>query len=106
MGWGTVISPLLYNAQVTGLLMGLVGDEVRPGEPANYPLAWPRDGAYVVVALVRSPRANSTGQSLSPALKPAKLNTSELSDGYAFQFPPDPKTFAMVSEWVGNERIC
>jgi hypothetical protein len=43
---------------------------------------------------------------LSPALKSAKLNTSELSDGYAFQFPSDAKTFATVSEWIGNERLC
>ena len=42
------------NAQVTNLLMGLVEDEVRPGEPTNYPLPWLRDGAYVVVALARS----------------------------------------------------
>jgi hypothetical protein len=43
---------------------------------------------------------------LSPAVKLAKLNTSELSDGYAFQFPSDPKTVATVSEWIGNERLC
>jgi hypothetical protein len=43
---------------------------------------------------------------LSPALKSAKLNTSELADGYAFQFPSDAKTFAIISEWIGNERLC
>jgi hypothetical protein len=43
---------------------------------------------------------------LSPALISARLNTSELPDGYAFQFPSDAKTFATVSEWVGNERLC
>jgi hypothetical protein len=43
---------------------------------------------------------------LSPALKSAKLNTSELPDEYAFQLPSDAKTFATVSEWVGNERLC
>lgn len=43
---------------------------------------------------------------LSPALKSAKLNTSELVDGYAFQFLSDAKTFAIVSEWIGNERLC
>jgi hypothetical protein len=45
-------------------------------------------------------------ETLSPALMSAKLNTSELADGYAFQFPSDAKTFAIVSEWVGNERLC
>jgi hypothetical protein len=43
---------------------------------------------------------------LSPAVISAKLQTSELRDGYAFQFPSDAKTFATVSEWIGNERLC
>ncbi|WP_263381624.1 hypothetical protein [Granulicella arctica] len=43
---------------------------------------------------------------LSPALKSARLSTSELRDGYAFQFPSDAKTFATMSEWIGNERLC
>lgn len=42
------------EAQVTHLMMGLVGNETRPGEPNNYPLNWLRDGAYVIVALARS----------------------------------------------------
>jgi hypothetical protein len=45
------------RAQVTSLLLGLVGDQTRPGDPVNYPLAWQRDGAYVVVALARSGHA-------------------------------------------------
>jgi hypothetical protein len=43
---------------------------------------------------------------LSPALRSSKLKTSELSDGYEFQFPSDAKTYQMVAEWVGNERLC
>jgi len=43
---------------------------------------------------------------LSPALQSARLNVSELADGYAFQFPSDAKTFQTVAEWVGNERLC
>lgn len=42
------------QAQVAHLLMGLVRDETRPGEPTNYPLTWLRDGAYVVAAMARS----------------------------------------------------
>lgn len=42
------------NAQIAHLMMGLVGNETRPGEPTDYPLAWQRDGAYVVVALARA----------------------------------------------------
>lgn len=42
------------NSQVTNLMMGLVKDQVRPGEPTNYPLPWLRDGAYTIVALARA----------------------------------------------------
>jgi hypothetical protein len=41
-------------AQEQHLLMSLVGDQARPGEPINYPLPWLRDGAYTAVALIRS----------------------------------------------------
>jgi hypothetical protein len=37
---------------------------------------------------------------LSPALRSSKLKTSELSDGYEFQFPSDAKTYQIVAEWV------
>jgi hypothetical protein len=43
---------------------------------------------------------------LSPALQSARLSASELPDGYAFQFPSDANTFATMSEWIGNERLC
>jgi len=42
------------GAQERHLLMSLVGNETRPGDPVNYPLAWNRDGAYEVTALARS----------------------------------------------------
>ncbi len=42
------------DAQVAHLLMGLVNNETRPGDPNNYPLNWARDGAYVIVALARA----------------------------------------------------
>ncbi|MFC7739067.1 hypothetical protein ACFQX4_25535 [Roseomonas sp. GCM10028921] len=45
------------RAQVTSLLLGLVGSQTRPGDPMNYPVAWQRDGAYVVVGLARSGHA-------------------------------------------------
>ncbi len=56
-------------------------------------------------AMTPAQRARHT-EVLSPALQAARLKSSELPDGYAFQFPSDAKTFATVSEWVGNERLC
>jgi len=42
------------NAQIAHIMMGLVGNETRPGDPINYPLPWLRDGAYVLVALIQA----------------------------------------------------
>ena len=42
------------HAQVAHLMMGLLDRRTPPGEPTNYPLAWQRDGAAVVAALVRA----------------------------------------------------
>ena len=42
------------DAQVFHLLNGVVGAETRPGDPANYPLNWLRDGAYIIVALAKA----------------------------------------------------
>jgi hypothetical protein len=43
-----------FDAQLTHLLMSLTGEETRPGEPVNYPLAWLRDGTYTLSALARA----------------------------------------------------
>lgn len=56
------------RAQESQLLMGLVGDQTRPGDPINYPVAWQRDGAYVVVALARVGRG-ATAQRLAKQIR-------------------------------------
>lgn len=42
------------NAQIAHIMMGLVNNETRPGDPTNYPLSWERDGAYILVALAKA----------------------------------------------------
>jgi hypothetical protein len=42
------------NAQVAHMSMGLVDKETRPGDPLYYPLDWQRDGAYILVALLKT----------------------------------------------------
>ena len=54
------------QAQVAHLMMGLVGNETRPGEPNNYPLNWLRDGAYVIVALARAGQLEIAQQLIQP----------------------------------------
>jgi hypothetical protein len=54
------------DAQVAHLMMGLVGNETRPGEPNNYPLNWLRDGAYEIVALARAGQLDVAKQLCGP----------------------------------------
>lgn len=42
------------NAQITHLMMSLVDDETRPGDPALFYRAWHRQGAYITAALARA----------------------------------------------------
>jgi hypothetical protein len=42
------------QSQIETLKQGVVGDEIRPGEPVNYPLPWLRDNAFQIVALARA----------------------------------------------------
>ena len=55
------------QAQISHLLMGIVGDEARPGDPMSYPFAWLRDEAYVIAALARSGQL-ATAKELSTRL--------------------------------------
>jgi hypothetical protein len=43
---------------------------------------------------------------LVPALRALKNGVRELPNGYEFRFPSDAKTFAMLTEWVAQERLC
>ncbi len=42
------------HAQITHLMMSLVDDETRPGDPAMFYRAWHRQGAYITAALTRA----------------------------------------------------
>jgi hypothetical protein len=43
---------------------------------------------------------------LGPALRLAHKSVRELADGYEFEFPTDPVTFRLVTEWIAGERWC
>jgi hypothetical protein len=54
------------QAQVAHLMMGLVNNETRPGDPNNYPLNWLRDGAYSIAALARAGQLDIAKQLCRP----------------------------------------
>src|SRR5207248_11331839 len=43
---------------------------------------------------------------LGPQLKKLRNGVRELPNGYAFRFPADPTTVALVAEWAAGERLC
>jgi hypothetical protein len=45
-------------------------------------------------------------EELGPALRALRESVRELSNGFEFRFPSDPKTIAIVAEWAVGERLC
>jgi hypothetical protein len=43
---------------------------------------------------------------LSPMLRAKNKSIRELADGFEFEFPSDPATFQLLTEWVDRERLC
>jgi hypothetical protein len=70
-------------------------------------LAVAKDSPFVCDRLALTPEIRTRHfEVLGPALRSARLAVRELPDGYEFKFPSDPKTLAMLEEWIGQERLC
>jgi hypothetical protein len=66
-----------------------------------------RESPFACDRLALDPEARKRHfEELGPSLRVLKKSVRELSDGYEFQFPSDPKTIAMVAEWAAGERLC
>lgn len=66
-----------------------------------------RESPFACDRLALDPEARKRHfQELGPSLRTLKRSVRELSDGYEFQFPSDPKTIALVAEWAAGERLC
>ena len=66
-----------------------------------------RKSHFVCDRLALDPAARKRHfEELGPSLRALRKSVRELSDGYEFQFPSDPKTIAMVAEWAAGERSC
>lgn len=74
-------------------------------------------GAAVAAPSTQSPFACNTAalspaqrkqhfEVVAPQLRKLKTAVRELPNGYAFAFPNDAKTFAMLAQWVEEERRC
>ena len=45
-------------------------------------------------------------EEVGPMLRRLRTDVHELANGYELDFPSDAKTFALVAEWVEQERRC
>lgn len=45
-------------------------------------------------------------EELGPALTAIEKRVRELPNGFEFEFPSDPTTTVLVSEWAAGERQC
>jgi hypothetical protein len=43
---------------------------------------------------------------LGPKLRSIRKSVRELSNGYEFEFSPDPATVQLVAEWAAGEYLC
>src|SRR5690242_13107954 len=43
---------------------------------------------------------------LSAKMESARIETTEIADGYVFRFQPDAISFAEIADWVATERVC
>jgi hypothetical protein len=66
-----------------------------------------RESPFACDRLALSPKERARHfDELGPMLRSMRTGVRELPDGYAFQFPSDPKTLQVVAEWVAGERAC
>jgi hypothetical protein len=58
-------------------------------------------------ALAMSPEVRKRHfEELGPALLKLKKSVRELRDGYELEFPPDNRTYQLLTEWAFQERLC
>lgn len=73
----------------------------------NAPTSTTQPSPFACDRLALSPEARARHfNELGPQLRDLKLGVRELANGYAFQFPADPKTVLLVAEWAAGERLC
>jgi hypothetical protein len=104
IGLAFALPPTLVMAKSSAGKSAKSCGNVKP--EANQPTEI-RESPFACDRLALDPEARKRHfEELGPALRVLKKSVRELSDGYEFQFPSDPKTIAMVAEWAAGERLC
>lgn len=67
----------------------------------------PPESPFACDRLTLSPAARARHfDEIGPQLRTMRIGVREMPDGYAFQFPGDPKSIQLVAEWAAGERAC
>ncbi len=104
IGLALALSPTLVMAKTSAGKSAKSCGNDKPG--ANQPTEI-HESPFACDRLALDPEARKRHfQELGPWLRTLKRSVRELSDGYEFQFPSDPKTIALVAEWAAGERLC
>jgi hypothetical protein len=102
IGLAFALSPTLVMANTSAGKSAKGNDKSEANPPTEI-----RESPFACDRLALDPEARKRHfEELGPALRVLKKRVRELSDGYEFQFPSDPKTIAMVAEWAAGERLC
>ena len=104
IGLAFALSPTLVMAKTPAgeSAKSCGNDRLEANQPSEI-----RESPFACDRLALDPESRKRHfEELGPSLRALKKSVRELSDGYEFQFPSDPKTIAMVAEWVAGERLC
>jgi hypothetical protein len=104
MGLAFALSPTLVMARTSADKSAKSCDDGKP--ETSSPTAT-HESPFACDRLALDPEARRRHfVELGPSLRGLRKGLRELSDGYEFQFPSDPKTIAVVAEWAAGERLC
>jgi len=101
----------MKSVYLVGVAMTLAAFAISPqlvlAQSGNAPATTKQESAFACnrAALTAQDRKRHFDE-LGPALRSMRTGVRELSDGYEFQFPADPKTVQLVAEWAAGERLC
>jgi len=103
-GLALALLPTFLMARISADKSAQRGPNAEPQANSSTPA---HESPFACDRLALNPQARKRHfDELGPALRDLRKAVRELSDGYEFQFPADPKTIAMVAEWAAGERVC
>ena len=86
----------------------LAASTASPGQDQSVPSSQTEHvSPFACNAFALSPEVRKRHfEELGPALLKLKKSMRELPDGYELEFPPDNKTYQLLTEWAFQERLC